>query len=871
MRFGTSMRFAFAEEADEAKRRGWASLVWFWCRSVAQLVLLALAERLPAKSALAGWRSGILVSPTHAARRLRRSPGFTATAGLTLTLGIGATTAIFTLIQGVVLDPLPYPNSDRLVAVQHRAEGIRIPLMGVSLGTYVHYREHNRAFEEFTAFTPTTFAVLGDEGALRVPGARVTQGFFEIFLDGPPPLGRVLTDSDQEVGAPPVAVIGFELWQSHFGRSPSIIGRTISLDGSPVEVIGVLPPEFDVPTNRSQLWVPERLDPERVILGFFGRIGVARLKPNTSPEQAQSELQRLIPSLADRFNPLAFELIVTGGRLTSRIIPLKESVVGDIRQTLWILMGTVLFVLGIAFANVANLFLVRVEAQRGEVAVRRALGAGRAHIVRHHLSETLLLSSLGALGGLVMASLALDWVIAWGQPVIPRLHNVALGLEEIGVTAIVTLLTGLLLGAIPLLRTPRQGATATLSERSRANTVSRSRHRVRNSLVVVQLSLALILLVGSGLMVRTFMYLRGVEPGLDASSSLVFQIGLPPALYPDRDGAFRFQQQILERLRAVPGVVEAGATVCLPLDPCDGRTPVYAHDDPIEEGEVPPSVDVRGATSGLFSALGVPVVEGRAFNPSDPYRDPAAAIVTRNVAERLWPGERAIGKQIHADYPGEEPFTIVGVVSDIRAHGPTQPSTEILWVSFLGPYAYMAPTHTLTFVLKTAVPPLSLTSAVRGAVRELDSHVPIANMSTMESLADRANAPTVFAMILLVSASLVALILGTVGVYGVLSYVVSLRTNEIGLRMALGAEAGSVSRMVLRQAVRVIAAGILLGILGAITLTRWMGAVLYGVSPLDPGTFLSVAMGLTVTAILASYLPARRAAAVDPVEALRTS
>ncbi|HEX9700897.1 MAG TPA: ABC transporter permease, partial [Acidobacteriota bacterium] len=829
-----------------------------------------LAERVARRRPGGGWRRGLGNDTAHAARRLRRSPGFAGATVATLALGIGATTAIFSLVHGVVLNPLPYPDADRLVALQHSAEGAGLPQLGVSLGTYVHYREHNEALEEITAFSaPTDVALLGDGGAQRVPGAMVSQGFFEIFLGGPPALGRVISEADQVPGAPRVAMIGEELWRSRYGADPGIIGRSISVEGAPVEVVGVLPATFDVPSSATQLWVAQQIDPERVILGGFGRYGVGRLKPGVTGEQARAELQRLIPTMAERFNPVAFDLLVTGGGLAAIVTPLRESVVGDVEQMLWILLGTVLFVLGVVCANVANLFLVRAETQRREIAVRLALGAGRAQIVRHHLAESLLLGAAGGTAGVLLALIGLRWVVAWGPSTIPRLHEVGIHLPVLAFAAVISLGASLAFGLIPTLRHRGTALAGTIAEGGRGATLGRQRHRARNALVVAQISLAVVLLVGSGLMVRSFRHLRGVEPGFDAGSSLVFGVGLPVALYPDPVEAMQFQQRVLERVSQLPGVAAVGATRCLPLDGCDNRTPVYAEGIPFEPGETPPSVDVRGATSGFFRAMGIPLIEGRALQPADPGRRPAAAVVSLNLAERLWPGESAVGKRIYPDVPEEDPYTIVGVVGNVISYGLAEAPPEILWVSFLGPYGYVAPPHAMTFVVRTEVPPLSLAPALRAALQELDANVPLSDLRTMREVVDQASAPTEFAMLLLVAAGGVALALGAVGVYGVLSYVVSQRTGEIGVRIALGAAAGDVLRMILWQGAGVVAVGVIIGLAEALALTRLMEAVLFGVSPGDPLTYAAVALGLVLIALLASYLPARRAASVDPVDALR--
>jgi predicted permease len=572
--------------------------------------------------------------------------------------------------------------------------------------------------------------------------------------------------------------------------------------------------------------------------------------------------------MAERFNPVAFDLIVTGGGLSPIVRPLREMIVGDVERMLWILLGTVAFVLAVACANVANLFLVRAEAQRREIAVRTALGAGRGHLLRHHLGESLVLGLLGGAAGVLLAVLAVRWVVAWGPSTIPRLHEVGLHAPVLGFAFAISLGAGLLFGLIPMLR-PSGAVAATMADGGRGATAGRRRHHVRNALVVAQVSLALVLLVGAGLMVRTFWNLRSIDPGFATGSSLVFQVGLPEGLYPERTPAFRFQQRIIDRLATLPGVTAVGATVCLPLDDCDGRTPVYPEGMPFDPGVTPPSVDVRGATSGYFSALQIPIVEGRGFEAADPFREPAAAVVSSNLAARLWPDQSAIGKRIYPDVPEEEAYTVVGVVGDHRAYSLAEEPPEFLYVSFLGPYAYVAPPHTLTFVVRTELPPASLAGAVRAAVRELDANVPIANLRTLQEVFDQASAPTAFAMILLVSAGIVTLLLGAVGVYGVLSYLVAQRTGEIGVRMALGAGAADVGRMVLRQGVTVAIVGLVVGLAGALVLSRVMTAVLFGVEPIDPVTYALVAAALGLIALAASWLPARRAARVDPIVALQ--
>ena len=868
-RFAASMSFAFATQADEARERGGLAYAGFWMRSVAHVVWFGVVERVAGARSGGDWRHGLITDVSHASRRLRRSPGFAFAAVATLALGIGATTAIFSVVHGVVLNPLPYPQSDRLVSLQHSAPGAALDLMGVSLGTYVHYREYNRVFDEITVYRPTLLTLMGNDDAVRLRGAVVSQDFFDIFLAGPPLVGRAINDDDQEPGAPRVAVISQELWQQRFDGDPQAIGRSVQVDGLAVELIGVLPASFDVPSIDTQMWLPQKIDPETVILGGFGRAGVAKLKDGVSPRLAHDELERLIPTMSDRFNPVAFELIVASGGLTSIVAPLRESIVGDVEQMLWILLGTVTFVLAIACANVANLFLVRAEAQRSEIAVRAALGAGKTQIARHHLSESIVLGIAGGGLGVLLAFGGVRSVVQFGPEAIPRLHEVGIHIPILAFAAAISLGAGLSLGLIPIIRQRRSSLSGSIGDGGRNATQSRSRHRARNVLVVAQISLALVLMVGAGLMVRTFWHLRSVDPGFDADSALVFRVGLPQALYPEPELAMQFQQQIIERVSALPGVTGAGATTCLPLDGCDGRTPVYAEGVPFEAGAVPPSVDVRGATSGYFTAMRIPLIEGRNIGPADHLREPASAVVSRNLAERLWPGESAIGKRIHPDVPDEPPFTVVGVVGNVVASSLETAPPEMLHLSFLGPYGYTASPYVLTFVARTDMAPVSIAAAVRNTIHDLDPNVALADMRPLQQVLNAAGAPTAFAMLLLVVAGLVSLTLGAVGIYGVLSYVVSQRVGEIGVRMALGAEGADVRRMILHQGASVVALGVAIGLGGAFALTRLMTAVLFGVSPGDPLTYAAVALALAALALFASWIPARRASRVDPIVALR--
>ncbi|MCH7715018.1 MAG: ABC transporter permease [Gemmatimonadetes bacterium] len=802
-----------------------------------------------------------------AIRRLAKTPGFTSVAVVTVGLGIGANTAIFSLVNAIVLRPLPFPAADRGVRIHHRAPGIGLTGgLELTRGLYVFYRDQGSLLDEVAAYRENEFTITDDGEPIRVPAARATYTLGDV-LGVPPLLGRWIRQDDVYADGTGIVVLSHGLWQSRYGADPDILGRSIRIDDVPFEVVGVMPSDFAFPSRDTQLWIP-RVIPENTRFGGFGEYGVARLKSGVSALEAQADLNARLPSLPDRF-PNA-RSVIDDAKIGVLLQPMKDYVVGDIEQTLWILLGTVGFVLLIACTNVANLFLVRAEVRQREIAVRTALGASQGHLIRLFLTESCVLTVAGSALGLALAWGSVRGLVWWGPPNIPRLHEVGIDGPVLAFTAAITVAAAVVFGVIPVFhRTHHIGAT--LRDGGRTVSAGRGQFSARNALVVTQVAVAMVLLVGSGLMVRSFWYLKNVDPGFDASSVLTFDIGLPSAAYPDRQRAAAFQQQLLDRLENLPGVEQAGAVSCLPLLGWCSGDPLYERGAPPDPGIIPPIVARRTVAPGYFEATRIPLLAGRLLDRSDHEQMTNAVVVSARLVELYWPMQDALGKQV---FPGSDPepdqwYTIVGVVGDVQTGKLSDGPSPLVYFPLVSTANSGPPPHIMTFTLRTTTPPLDLVDAVRREVWTLNSSLPLAMVRTLEQLISRASIQTTFTMLLLAIAAGVALLLGAIGVYGVISYVVSKRRNEIGIRIALGATQRDVRRMVLRQGGTAAALGVALGVAGALALTRLMDALLFGVSPTDPITFAAVATILLTTTLVACYVPARRAAGVDPVEALK--
>ncbi len=803
-------------------------------------------------------------------RGLVRTPGFTAVAVATLALGIGANTAVFTLVDGVLLRPLPYPEPDRLVSITHEGRGGEDQLP-MSTGLYLLYGEEARTLESLALFQSTVSNFVGEDGeAQRVDGELVTPSLFDV-LGVPPRLGRPLLPTDAEEGAEPVVVLSHALWSTRFGGDPGVLDQTVLMDGVSRRVVGVMPEGFAHASGDTRLWIPFRIDPLTAPLAAFGANGIARLADGATVESAHAELTNLIARL-DELRPDAVQTIAFMREvdLGAQVETLKDAVVGDVARTLWTLLGMVGFVLLIACANVANLLLVRAEGRQREVALRRAVGASRWDVIRPFLAESFALAALGGGLGVAVAAVAVRTTLAFAPTDIPRMDEVGIDLRVLAFTAAIAMASAVIFGLFPAVRSGRADLSSQLKDGGgRGGTTGRERHRVRSGLVVAQVALALILLVGSGLMLRSMLALLAVDPGFDAEGVLTVSVAVPPGEVEGAVETAEFFQRLTDRLAAQPGVVSAGAVSALPLT---GQLSFGGHtieDHPTQPDELPPMAFGLYADPGYLETMGVELVEGRMLQRGDAANAFRGMVVSESYADRWWPEGGAVGKRLQWG-PGEW-WEIVGVVEDVRHRGLAEESEEMLYLpTLLGTAEEPVVVRSRAIVLRVTGDPASFLPVLRRELRDLNSRIPFANPRTMREVVEASAAQTSFTMVVLSAASLVALLLGVVGIYGVVSYVVSQRTREIGVRMALGASGATVRRMVVRQGVKLAAIGVAVGLLGAFAATRVLETLLYGVSHTDLTTYAAVAAMLAGVAVLASWVPARRAAGVDPSVALRS-
>jgi len=825
------------------------------------------------------WRAALAADLRYALRGLALRPGFTAVVVLTLALGIGATTAIYALLDAVVLRPLPYAAANRLVYINHPVPGVQVDQRWLmSQAGYFFFRKNSAALSDIAVYNRGEISLVTSDGAERARAGAVSDNFFDV-VGGRVLLGRGFTAADTRPNAPPVAVLGYDFWRQRFDGDPKIVGQSINLGSTPTEIIGVAQRALHLPDYQVQLWVPLELDPDAPAVNSHYLDAVARLAPGVTVTAAQAEAARLTSRLPEVFPRAYSPSFMRDSRFSVLVTPLRDFVIGGMSRTLWILLGAVAVVLLIACANVANLFLVRAESRRREVAIRTALGADRTHLAGHYLAESILLSLIGGVLAVGLAYSAVRLLLGLNPSSVPRLAELSFGWRPLAAAFVISLGTGTLLGLLPLVRVAVGGAdVAAVRDGGRGQTASRRTLGARSALVVAQMALAVVLLAAAGLMLRSFERLRSVHPGLDASGLLTFEVALPWSRYGSRgvrgpDGylpVFRFHRELAERLGALPGVSSVAMTRALAIKDGDGCALVFLKDRSYAR-ETAPCLGNVLAGPGYFATMGIPV-RGRAPTWADMEEKNGAVVVSKAFADHMWPGEDAIGKQLRPNGVSDPWYHVVGVTGDVRTRGLDQPPTEIVYypmVPMEGAPLWSPPT-TMTVVVRTgAGDPMALAPAVRRVVAALDREVPIANAQTMETILARSTAKTTFAMLLLGVAGGMALVLSAVGIYGVISYTVNQRRAEIGVRMALGAQAAQVGRMVVVQSLRVAGVGIAIGIVGAIATTRVMRSLLFGVSPTDPVTLAAVAMVLVAIGAFASYAPARRATKVDPVEVLR--
>jgi putative ABC transport system permease protein len=819
----------------------------------------------------------------YAARRLLRSPAFTLAAVLTLALAIGANASIFAVVQRVVLNPLPYPDSDRLIELDHGSHGLNMPAnLGLTAGLYLQYAERARTLEGAAIFRTDELTLTGDGDPERVRCTRATPSLAAV-LRVSPAVGRWFTDAEGRPGAAQVAVLSHGLWTRRYGANPRIVGTPVMLGGVPTEVVGVMAPSFAFPDPRVDLWLAEPLA-RSMGFGLWNYTGVARLRAGAMLADARAELNSLIADVPKAFPGDQMALGNVETRLFFAGRTLKEATLGTVALGLWILLAAVGVVLMVACANVANLFLVRSDARQREIAVRRALGASSGSIARYFLTESILLSIAGGAIGLLIASFAVRLLVISGPATLPRLHEIRLDAVVAVFTCALSVVAAFAFGAIPLWR--GAGQTAALHDMGRGNTASRSRHRARHVLMGAQVALALVLLVSSALMVRSFQKLRALDPNFDPASALSFSIGLPERQYPTREAAVAAHHAVLDRLSTLPGVVATTASTCLPLTGgCSGNT-ILVEGRPLPRGATPPIAMFRAVAGGYFEVIGMRMLRGRSLTRADVDHLEPVIVVNQALAERIFPGQDPIGQRIASNRPPPGPgqlpdltwLTIVGVVANTALRTPAEanPAPQLFMPMSLatGPGVQrlrrLGPdVAVMSYVVRSRTPPLGLLPSVRRAVDTVDKDLALARVQTLQASLDRASAQMAFTMVLLAIAAAVTLMLGLVGIYGVMSYIVSQRTGEIGVRLALGAEPRDVAGMIVRQGGVVALAGAGVGLAAALAGSRVIESLLYGVSPRDPVVFGVTTIVLLAVALAACWLPARRAARLSPLDALR--
>ena len=824
----------------------------------------------------------VLFDIRYGLRALSHSRVFTVVALLTIAIGVAANSAVFTVVNSVLLKPLNYPNADELVALHQvapGAEGLADFENGLLLSPsmYFTYSDHNQTFQSLGVWIAGTANVTGIAEPEQVRTVAVSDGVLQT-LAAPPAVGRWFSQVDQVPNGPGRVMLSYGYWQRRFGGDRAVVGRNIMVDSQSREIVGVMPKGFRFVDADFDLTTPLALDRGKVILAGFGFHGIARLKPGATIAQANADLARMLPIWMDSWSngPGSNPHIYETWRITPVILPLKQQVIGNVGELLWVVMGTIGVVMLIACANVTNLLLVRVEARQQELAVRTALGAGRARIVRGLLAESIMLGIFGGLVGVGLAYSGVRILVAIGPSTLPRLNEIAMDARGLGFTFILSVLSGFLFGLIPALKYTSPRTNVVLQSAGRTISVSRERHRARNLLVVGQVAMALVLLMSAGLMIRTFGALRKVDPGFyDPQHLQTVRISIPDLLIAEPERVTRTQNAILDRLAAIQGVKSAGFVSEMPMEGFDSDwDEIFAEDKVYAENTIAPLRLYKHLSPGLLQTAGTKLVAGREMTWSEVYGLRPVVMVSENLAREMWgTPSAAIGKRLR-EFPKMPWHEVIGVVQDVRESGVQEKAPEIVyWPSLLENLFGPGPAQALrtgTFVIRSErASTESFLNEVHTAVWSVNSNLPLASVRTMQEVYDQSMARSSFTLVMLGIAGAMALALGIIGIYGVMSYTVSQRKREIGIRLALGAQGGDVLHMVLRQGTKLALVGVVIGIGAAFALTRLMTNLLFGVSAHDPLTFIAVAVFLILVALAACYIPARRAILVDPVIALR--
>jgi predicted permease len=809
-------------------------------------------------------------------RRLGRTPMFTVITLITLAAGVGANTVVFSVLEGVLLKPLPYPHPEELITVAQAAPGINIPELQAAPSMYFIYRDQGQSFQDIGLYAGDSVSVTGLAEPEQVRALLVTDGTLPI-LGVSPALGRLFSREDDLPGTPETVLLNYGYWQHKFGADPSAVGRNVMVDGKSRQIIGVLPQRFHfLDREDPAMFLPFKFDRNKIFLGNFSYNAVARLRPGVTIAQASADVGRMIPIVMRTFPaPPGFSLkLFEQAHIGPNLRPLKQDVVGDVGKMLWVLMGSIGMVLLIACANVANLLLVRVEGRRQELAVRAALGASRGRIGGELLLESVILGLLGSMIGLGLAYIGLRVLVAMAPTGLPRIHEIGIDATVLLFTLGISLMASVLFGSIPIFKYAGARLSTGIREGGRALSQSREQHRARSVLVVVQVAMALVLLICSGLMIRTFHALTKVQPGFTAPAELqTFRIAIPDSEAPKEEQVVRMNEEILRKLGAIPGVSSVGLSTTIPMDGNSSMDPVFAQDHTYTEGQLAPIRRFKFITPGFIETLGTPLIAGRELTWTDLYQKLPVAIISENFAREYWNNPaNAIGKRIRVGTT-DDWREVIGVVADVHDDGVNkEASSSVYWPLIMDRFEGNPTTvrRGVAFALRSPrASSESFLKEVREAVWSVNPNLPLAAVHTVDHFYKQSMARTSFTLIMLGVAGSMALLLGVVGIYGVIAYSVSQRRREIGIRMALGAQQQVLTNMFVRHGLWLTGIGVVCGLAAAIVVMRLMSSLLFKVSPVDPLTYTTVSLGLVLTAFLASYLPSRRTSAVDPVEALR--
>src|SRR2546429_9563493 len=801
-------------------------------------------------------------------RILLRTPGFTLAAIVVLALGIGANTAIFSIVNAVLLRPLPYQDASRIMQIWHVPPAKSFPGMSffsVSPANYLDWQSQNHSFEKIAAYGFDNFNVGGGERPEAIRGAAVAPGFFSI-LRVQPVLGRTFSAEEDRPGQGHVVILGHTLWRDHFAADPGIVGRNVLLDGQTYTVIGVMPPKFKFP-DWADLWVPLAWSNEkRAVRGNHNYMVIGRLKPEVAVPQAKADLSAISARLEQQYPE-------DDKGWGATLLPLHEQIVGDVRPALLVLLGAVVFVLLIACANVANLVLAKTVARKKEMAIRTSLGASRAAVLRQIFAETVLLSLLGGTLGLFLARFGIALIQKFLADRLPSATEIALDAQVLTFTLFLALFAGILAGLLPAVRFTKTDIYEALRQGQSRGSSDSSGNKTRGLLVVSEVALSLVLLIGAGLMLRTLLQLSSVRPGFNPNNVLTAALPVPGTKFSTPAAESRFCVQLLEQLRATPGVLSAALIDSLPLDGGGSHQPIAVEGQPIVPMPDQPEIDVRVISPGYLSTMRIPLLRGRDLNDADIVGRPPVVLISESVAKRFWPNDNPIGKHVTLTFSGKAAREVVGVVGDVKEDslGQTRPTEALYW-----PLSQMTaqPGETwrafgMSLAVRTSADPASATSAVSAAVHRVDPELPVVHVVTMEGLISASLSSQRFNVLLLGAFAGLALVLAAVGIYGVLSYTVRRRVREIGIRMALGASHSDVLRLVVADGMKPILLGVALGLAAALALSRVVASLIFGVRATDPLTFAAVALLLVAVGLLATVLPAYRATRVEPVSILR--